>query len=185
MIYTAITGGKDKPRDDIKCFSEEDRFKDPTMNAKIYKVLSHLYDPDEYSVWVDGTVIPVVEIEKFIELLGDAEIAVFSHPNRDCIYDEADECKRLNLDSFERLTAHTDRYRGLNYPEHAGLGACYVIIRKHTERIKRLNEQWWAEICHGSRRDQISFPFVFGDVVKYLPWVQNNNEYFHRGGHLR
>lgn len=184
MIYTAITDGKDSPRTDIKVFSSYNKFKDPTMNAKIYKVLSHKYIKDEYSVWVDGNLTLRISEDACIKLLGDSDIAVFENPYRDCLFDEIDECIRLRLDTKEALEGCRRRYK--SFPKHNGLGTCFLIIRRHTEQIKRLNEEWWAAICSGSRRDQISFPVVFAGVVKYLPKVHPfENEFFTRQGHLK
>lgn len=36
------------------------------------------------------------------------------------------------------------------------------------EITQRLNEQWWSEICRGSFRDQLSFPYTLGKVSKYI-----------------
>ena len=35
-----------------------------------------------------------------------------------------------------------------------------MILRRHTDAIRRLNEAWWNEIVRGSRRDQLSFNYV-------------------------
>jgi hypothetical protein len=35
-----------------------------------------------------------------------------------------------------------------------------VILRRHTDAIRHLNEAWWNEIVRGSRRDQLSFNYV-------------------------
>ena len=184
MIYTAISGERDKIRTDIKCFTDYNKFKDEVMNAKIYKVLPHKYIDSPYSIWVDGNLFLKKNYIDYINLLGDADIAVFENPYRDCLFDEIDECIRLGLDSRSVLEAQRGRYKG--FPRHSGLGNCALIIRRHTEQIKVLNEAWWAEICSGSRRDQISFPIVFNDVVKYLPKVAPfDNEYFIRKGHLK
>ena len=179
MIYSAITGKFDKARKDIKVFKAYNQFKDQRRNAKIYKVLSHLYDKDEYSVWVDGNIYLKHPIEYFIKLLGDADIACFPHPERVDLYQEAMFCKMFNKDTTSVINKQVRRYKGIT-----GLWACGVIIRRHTDEIKWRNEQWWAEICAGSMRDQISFPYVFGDIVKTLPAVNlKDNKYFKRYGH--
>ena len=181
MIYTAITNQFDIPRNSIKCFTEYNKFKSPVLNAKIYKILSHLFIDDEYSIWIDGNLFLKVEEKELIKLLGDKDIAVFQNPYRDNIYEEADECKRLKLDDNKIIDEQIKRYG--NSVE--GLGACYLIIRRNTKEIKRLNEKWWAEICRGSVRDQISFPYVFRDNVKYLPKRNPfDNKFFSRIGHL-
>ena len=48
------------------------------------------------------------------------------------------------------------------------LAACGIVVRKNTETVNRLNEKWWAEICRGSSRDQLSFPYTLGTISKYI-----------------
>lgn len=165
MIYTSITGERDKMRDDIKVFSY-DAFKSDRMNAKIAKILPHYFIDEEYSVWVDGNVFPLKTEEEYIKLLDDKDIAVFRHPERKCIYDEAMFCRLKGKDGAQIIEDHIKRY---NLTNQSGLYACGFIIRRHTERMKQLCEKWWAEICTGSSRDQISFPYVFPkDEIKVL-----------------
>lgn len=52
------------------------------------------------------------------------------------------------------------RYRAEGLPEDAGLIEAPVILRRHTDAIRRLNESWWGEIVRASRRDQLSFNYV-------------------------
>lgn len=189
MAYTAITDNYDVPRDDIKVFSEYDAFKDPCRNAKIYKILSHHYDDSEWSVWVDGGIfLPKWKEEEMVRIVKEShkDIGVFIHPTYrnttwDCIYHEAEVCKELGLDNPDIIDAQIARYRKAGYPEHNGMAACGVIIRHHTEEIKRLNEKWWAEICVGSKRDQISFPFVFRDYYAFDESIYK----YKKQGHLR
>jgi len=169
-------------RDDIKVFTAYNRFKSPVLNAKIYKVLSHLFIPTRYSIWVDGNVFLKRPAKEFIGLLEGAEIAVFRHPAKNCLYEEAKDCMARGIGNLETIEKQIERYREEGFPERAGLGACYLIIRKHTKRIERLNEKWWAEICKGSVRDQISFPYVFYKAVKYLP-SQLLDDYLERKPH--
>ncbi len=184
MIYTAISDGKDKPRDDIKCFTDYDRFTTGRMNAKIYKVLPHLFMNEEYSVWIDGNLTLKASEQEMIDLLGDKDIAVFQNPYRSNIYQEAMECMRLGLDKEDVIKEQIDRYKFEEFNDKK-LGACFLIIRRHTEEINRLNEKWWAEICRGSSRDQISFPYVYRDV-NYLDVVDPfDNKYFTRVGHVK
>lgn len=185
IVYSAITGDKDEPRSDgVFTFSKYNRFTDPRLNAKIYKVLPHLFLNTQYSIWVDGNVTLNVSPEYLVGLM-EKDIAVFHHPERNCIYDEAHVCKEWGLDSREIINEQTKDYFEKGHKRKAGLGACYLIIRKHTEEINRLNEKWWAEITRHSVRDQISFPYVFRGKVHYLPAQHNKNRYFTRVAHKR
>jgi hypothetical protein len=185
-VYSAICGGKDNPRTDVKCFTEYDKFHEPRRNAKIYRALSHLFVPGEYSLWVDGNIFLKYPEEYFIEMMGDADVLAFKHPyGRDCLYQEAEECIKLGLDYPEIIKEQTDRYKKEGYPEHNGLWQTGVLLRRHTPEVISLNNKWWAEICRGSMRDQISFPYVFSGKVKTVE-IQGdpfNNKHFKKPPH--
>ncbi|MBT6051431.1 MAG: DUF616 domain-containing protein [Candidatus Scalindua sp.] len=178
MIYTSVTGNYDKPRTDVKCFTEYDRFKDQRLNAKIYKCLPHLFMPKEkWWLWIDGNLTLVKDsFMEFLEFTTSEDVVVFENPYRGTVGEEMEEIVRLGLDKKEIVEAQT-------YNKKAKLPACFLIFRKNTAEVIRSNEQWWAEICAGSVRDQISFPKCYRDA-KYLPRVNPfNNKYFTRHGH--
>lgn len=163
-MYTSITNEAEEPRADIKVYSF-DVLANPRLSSKMYKALSHFFD-SEWSVWVDGDIRVSPEKEKeLIEELkaSDKSIGFFKHPWRDCIYEEAAEIVRLKKDDEARVLPQMARYKAEGYPEHNGLVAGGIVVRHHTEEMKRLNERWFIEICLGSRRDQLSIPYVFRD----------------------
>jgi hypothetical protein len=114
-----------------------------------------------YSLWFDGSMTPKPGInfkELVPKLLGDHAIAAFKHPERDCVYDEGSACIRLKKDNHNTIGHQLLSYRADKYPEHNGLFETGVLMRRKGPRIKILEEIWWAEICKGSVRDQISLP---------------------------
>lgn len=179
IIYTVITGGKDILNEDINmqgvklvCFTDEDLksdkweirkipklFTDNRRNSRLPKMCPHIFFPnEEYSLYLDANIILKVPLKKLInEWLEDTDIAVFKHSTRDCLFDEAKECIRLELDDKEVIENHVARYK--DFPKHKGLYQGGVILRKHTPKINKFNEMWWAEYCAGSKRDQISLPY--------------------------
>lgn len=181
IIYTVITGGKDKLNEGINtrgakavCFTDDPNlksekweirliqnlFNDPRRDSRIVKMLPHIFFPEaKYSLYVDGNIISKVPIQRMIdEYLEDDDIAVFKHHTRDCLFAEARECIRLELDDKDVIERHIERYK--DFPEHKGLYQCGVILRRHTPRIKRLNEAWFSQYVTGCKRDQVSFPYV-------------------------
>ncbi len=178
-FYSSICGNYDSLRDDIEVFndSEQDLFKNPVMNSKRYKVLSHKFF-DEDTCWVDGNIIPL-DKDKISELLGDYDVVVFGHPYRKNIYLEAVACQdRLPVVMQPKLLEQIMAYKqeGFNGEQ---LAECGVILRKNNEAVKRFNDMWWSEICRWQWRDQISFPYCVwksGVKVKYLEGnVRNHN----------
>lgn len=180
MIYCSIRGEYDNPRTDIQCFTEYDRFKNERLNAKIAKCVPHLFMPEsDWWLWVDGNLtLKDGALKKLQDLMGDAEVLVFENPYRETVGEEMEEIKRLKLDQAEIID-------GLKYDKKGKLPACYLILRRNTENVRRMNERWWAEICVGSQRDQVSFPTAY-PTAKYLPKTNPfNNEYFERKGHIK
>jgi len=163
LIYTSITGGKDKPRKDIKVFSGYNKFASPVMNAKIYKILAHKFIDTDISIWVDGNISLLKPADELVkEWLGDADMALFEHYKRRGLNWEV---KMLNS-MFKRRTPEVrlevnyqlEHYKKLGLPKEVYMGG--FIIRRHNQIIERFNEAWWAEICRWSQRDQLSLPIV-------------------------
>lgn len=147
-----------------QCRSIHDGYQDPCRNAKIHKILSHVYFPDkEYSLWIDGSVdikFPF-SVSRLIQMhLSNCDIALFRHCKRKCLYAEAATCIKMGLDDPEIMRKQVERYRCDGYPVNQGLGECTILLRRHSDQIKKMNEMWWEEICKGSRRDQLSFNYV-------------------------
>jgi len=166
-MYSANINNYRPERTDIKVYTE-DKLGNPHYSSRLYKILSHIYDSQEWSVYVDADIfLPEGVEEKLIDEVkaSGKDIGVFEHPEgRDCVYQEAEAIIAYGKDTRENVKKHFDYLKSIGFPEHAGLGACGIIVRHHTEEIKRLNEKWFLEICIRSKRDQMSFNFVFRDV---------------------
>ena len=163
-VYTSLNNDKDEPTGVLNICSY-DKFIDPRRNSRASKILAHKYINTEYSIYVDGNITLNVSPETLIDkYLKDHDIAVYKHPNRDCIYDEAITCAKLKLDDPEIIIEQAKAYEDSGYAKHKGLAECGVIIRRHTKEVEQFNEAWWAEYCRYSRRDQISFMFAVDKV---------------------
>lgn len=155
----------------------------PRRQAKRYKVLAHESFPHaEYALWIDSDVSLAVDPRYLVErYLSDSDVALFPHPWRDCIYDEAEVCAAQRLDAPERIRRQIERYRREGYPPHSGLHACRIVLRRQTARVRALNEAWWEEIERGSVRDQLSFDYVcwrLGIRPRVLPGTAYENAFF-------
>ncbi len=151
----------------------------PARSARWHKVNAHLAVPDaDVSVWLDGTLRLRVPPERVVERLGGADVALFAHSVRDCVYEEAFECAEQRKDSRETLLAQVAGYLD-EYPPHGGLYETGVLVRRHCDRTATLNAAWWREIETGSHRDQVSFPVVaarVGATVVALPGTVYRDE---------
>ena len=98
---------------------------------------------------------------------------VGEYDRRNCIYDEAQTILNFGKinsekepergikawkDNPESIVNQMNRYISEGYPRQNGLASNGIIIRNHTSSdvIKNM-EDWWSEIKHNSKRDQLSF----------------------------
>jgi hypothetical protein len=151
----------------------------PWLRAKFPKVMPHaafeeargvLGEPGglryDYTIWVDASVrILRPELaERMIAAAGDTGMALVRHPERDCVYGEVEA-------SFGPWTAHKHagaplreqaaHYRAEGYPERNGLYSGGVVARDMgSERVRAVDEAWWAEILRWSTKDQVSLPYA-------------------------
>ena len=135
----------------------------PRITAKRFKLNPHLFLPDyDVTIWLDGShrIISQFMVREAIEALGDSDIALYKHPYRDDIYEEADCSEIMEKYSKEPIRAQVDAYRAEGHPEHWGLWACGTIVRRNTPLVQKLDEEWWGEIKRWSYQDQISLPVV-------------------------
>lgn len=160
ITYSCNVGDHDNPIKDGRLYLEGgNKCNSDRLNARMVKVLPHLFLPEhDYSIWVDANIELLVTPKELIELMEDYECMVFKHPERENINQEIKACG--SRDTEKNKDYHKDK-SGL-------LAACGVVVRKNTETVNRLNEQWWAEICRGSLRDQLSFPYTLGTISKYI-----------------
>jgi len=163
-VYTSITNGKDKPRDDVKVFSGYDKFKSPVMNAKVYKVLAHKFLDTDISIWMDGNIYLKHKPEWYVEnWLGDNDIALFRHYKSKSIEREIKLIKYAwstrDRAVYEESIKQVEHYKKLGEPKQdMAMGG--FIIRRHSPIVEQFNEAWWAEICYWGQRDQLSLPIV-------------------------
>jgi hypothetical protein len=164
-IYTAISGGYNRDRSDIMVFKDAptNKFVEPVMNAKLYKILPHQFVSAPVRIWVDGNIFPLKDLKTIAgELLQGNDIAVFHHPWRNCIYDEHEPAKtRLDKKFHPLIDGQISRYHAEGMPRGFGLAECGVILSRDGDVTREFFNRWWAEVSTWSSRDQVSFPYVW------------------------
>ncbi len=195
VIYTAITGGKDVLREprhllpgvEYVCFTDDPHLTskawmvrliefandDPILVARRPKLLAHLYLQDfDWSLWIDGNRGIRGDLAPFIgEHLGLGAFLGFRQYARTCAYQVAEACIELGKDRPEVLLAQVARYRSLGMPEGRPVVASGVLLRRHNDpAIIQTMELWWREVEAGSRRDQLSLPYVLWSHPTDFHW---------------
>jgi len=216
VIYTAIFGGYDnvvEPDIDLPykmvMFTDGDiksdkwevikvpaLYKDSTRNARKYKLLPHRYLSEyNHSIWVDGN---FKILKDPTPLVGNAICATYDHTQcfdkRDCIYQEAQAILDLGKqnggykDNPDTIIKQVNHYSSVEYPQRNGLLSSGILVREHNNPMCVLTmEDWWTELKHGSKRDQLSFNYVAWKnrfPFDFIPGDIRDNEYFkHQGKH--
>lgn len=170
IVYTASIGRRMAPNrawpgHDMLCFSNVRpaapwrwaKIKphgDPNRQTKRIKILPWDYLEDwDQCLWIDSN----------IELIRDPQgmpgpLAIHTHRDRNCIFDEAQKCIEYGKDDPALLTRQAERYA--DHPRRWGLWENAVVFRDNTPEVRALCYDWWAEVDANSRRDQISLPVV-------------------------
>ena len=168
--YTAYSSDYKYPRKDIPSFTDEGIFQRGVMEAKRYKVLGHLFFSDDILIWSDANITLTNPLDYYVKnMLKDADVMIFKHPRRRCIYQEFEvlrNTERLKDPWLQKqLVLQEQEYRK-THPKHFGLWECNFIIRRNKPEVNDLFNDWWAEICRWQWRDQVSFPYVLNKHPK-------------------
>lgn len=143
---------------------EPPRYPHPRMSAKWRKTHPPIYA--DRSIWLDGS-IQVIDSE-FVSMLLDpleqgADMALFRHPHRNNILDEA------------RYSAHMQKYRGLAMVEQVtkyeqrrntvdlGLWQSTIFSRMHRPHVLQMGAAWQAHCEMSTYQDQLSLPVLIQD----------------------
>lgn len=207
VVYTSISGDYDElklpmivdPKVKYVCFTDNKCLKsdiwdvkyvenidglDNALFARQYKICPHKFFPEyDTSIWVDAN----LQIEKDLVMLmqqyqHSADILLFPHPERMCIYDEGAICIHWRKDDKKSILYQMKKYLEEEYPCDNGLmyGGC--IVRNHNKsNIIDAMETWWNEVVNGSKRDQISLPYALWKTKNLYDLSDldyDNNEWF-------
>jgi hypothetical protein len=189
VIYTANMGGRDAPlpqvaqdvevewryyTDDIGIEVPEpwerirvrpDIAGNSNMAAKWYKTHPSLaWLESDPAIWIDASmeITSPSFAREALAALGDAPLAAWRHPRRDCIYAEAEaslgrESQGGRYDALP-IREQMASYLSEGHPAHWGLWACGTIV--WTEPAVALATAWWLECQRWGHQDQLSFPVV-------------------------
>lgn len=185
VVYTCIVGNNDVLREVVKpeagidyvCFTNQNfssstwkvipipeilaGISDSTKVARCIKILPHIFF-SEYtiSVWVDGNIEVIGNIVEFIYKNLKNYFLVSKHPQRNCVYAEAEAIVKLGKDTKENVDKQISIYKQNGYPSRYGMVQTDILVRRHmTNLCIKISENWWKEVFNFSKRDQLSFNY--------------------------
>ena len=206
VIYTCITKNYDdliEPKIyiddfDLVCFTDNDSLSSkswiiknipllnnysPVKQQRYIKTHPHEFFKNyETSIWIDANIELLDNPKDIIDSIS-SNIAIPMHPNRKCIYKEAEACKKAKKDKPEIIDKQIEKYKKEKFPENFGLVQSNIVIRHHnSDDCIFLMNSWWEQIANESHRDQLSFNYVIwktGLSFEYLDKALCNSKYFY------
>jgi len=128
----------------------------------------HIVPGYDVYIWIDGKiqVDSPTFVEQCLKALGDGELAILKHGERDCVYDELNyiiQKTEAGSEYFVRRFAYRlkilkrdmEFMRGRGYPEKAGLHDCSIMVWRNTEQNINLAGAWWATCKEYDGFDQV------------------------------
>lgn len=182
-VYTCMFGYSEffadfdygDPGVDYVCFTDDPLLKsnvwrfvlvnNPAMDSarlsKRYKHLPHLFLPEyDRSLYIDNTVKLKVTPSSIFERFKDDQMVSLRHPERNCVYAEADVVKKALYDDLEIIDRQMELYRSLRYPVNNGLNANPFLLRDHNSMdMRNTCFEWHSQLLRFSKRDQLSWNF--------------------------
>lgn len=188
-VITANLGNFDNPVDPVKQelsakiqltfhrFTDKDfppRFNSMTsrLQARIVKIFGWQMMPGyDYYIWVDSScaLARPDSASWFLEQCEDVDIAVFKHPHRNTIQEEADYLKhRLSINcpyitpryKNELIDEQLAEINADKSFEDQNLFASTAFVYKNNEHIRNLMKEWWYHTSRYHSIDQLSLPYV-------------------------
>jgi hypothetical protein len=189
VIYTCLVGGYDQleepkviyPGWDYICFSNDWQPKknsvwkvrpignlklNNTRLSRVPKLKPNEYLPEyDYSVYIDANIVILDNylLERVNVMCSDSNvlIAANKHPERNCIYDEADKIIEWKRENKWKVKRQINYLKKNEFPVQFGLYENNILYRNHTHpSFSTLCNNWWEIYKRFTRRDQLSLAYI-------------------------
>ena len=196
IVYTCITGGYDQLRDpevaspgwkfiaftDTPIESaiwEQRPLASPEGLSAVKQARWHkthareLFGKDALVIWHDGNLTlkfdPDYLVGKFLPR--GVHLASYQHPQRDCVYDEANAIISLKKDTAESVGAAVECLVKMGMPVKYGLTETGIMIQRTSDKVSEFMNMWWSYIEQFSHRDQLFFDFTRWATGMQVQWI--------------
>ena len=188
VVYTVLTNNYESPAHiameegwDYVCLTDSDTLSSDQWTVRkipewvmqlphnkrqrIVKIMPHLFFKEyDISLYIDANVklVKGKRLDDYVnEYLSESVIAIPTHPNRNCVYDEASAVIMSRKDTTKKPTIQMDRYKSEGMPKKFGLWETNIMFRRHNDpECIELMTKWALELLMGSHRDQLSISYA-------------------------
>ena len=170
--YICVTDNPNLKSDVWKIIQIDDVDKklEPAKRRAMSLMIGHRkYLPKHYDVVVTigGQCVINIDLNELLVKYGyndSYDACICEHPNRSCVYDEANTIVQVQRDTPERISKHVQMFIDEGYPAKNGLYTSgMMIINNNSENIHKYYDQWLS--------DYQSFPSVRDQMtMNYSEW---------------
>ncbi|MDX4026788.1 glycosyltransferase, partial [Aliarcobacter skirrowii] len=147
---------------------------DMTKIARFVKTHPHMFFDNNYDVviWIDSNIMIKNDIMPLIKstISSLKPLGAIRHPVRSSIYEEAEECSKLNKDNSLVIERQIEEYKNIKYDNNNLIESNFIIYNMRHPKLKNILNDWWLEIFLKSKRDQLSLNYA----------IYKNSEDYHR-----
>lgn len=135
---------------------------DNVKKNRFCKINAHkLFPQYRYSIYFDGNMTLKSNIDQVIRELPKTRIMTLAQNPINCVYMEAMRASELGRVNKDIAMKQVEKYWLEGMPENFGSVICSILIREHNNPIcRKIMDDWWYQVEHFSRKDQIAFPYV-------------------------
>lgn len=127
--------------------------------ARYYKIMFHRHIEEEHSIWIDASFIINCNLDEWWKRFR-APVTCINHPLRSCVYQEAEVCIGQNRGNLFDIRKQVNNYHIIGLPDHNGLIASGLLMRKLNQQAIDLCDIWWQQVQLYSVRDQLAFAYA-------------------------
>lgn len=205
VCYTAIIGNYDQLKEPLwidnkkwrfVCYTTENiqsqnweiikiaKEHDSVRQARKIKISSNF--AADYSLWIDGSVQVIGNLNEFTQQLKQYDISAMFHPHRKNLIEECAAIIKYKKGNEMIARSQVLKYRLENY--HCNdLTATGIVYRKNNNNTQHQAKIWLNEVMTKSHRDQMSFDYSCwkSGISPYkFPYSVINSSVFRHSQHL-
>ena len=172
------------------------------LRAKYFKIMASSMSRHQHAdviIWIDSQfqILTPMFISWVLEQLGDKDMIVFPHHERNCIYKEQEfiTTKMRQQDNYlitryrnQPIQEQVKYYDLQEYPKDNNLYSCGLFAYRVNDTTRNLMREWWEHNIQWSIQDQLSLPYVMHKLhftPATFPCSIIGNEHFKYVGHQK
>lgn len=164
---------------------------DAAFLSRLPKILPYSFlEGYDYALYIDANIQITGDVRELLRLYSSGEpmLCLNHHINAD-IYEEAELCIENGKGDPVQIKKQVEQYENEGFPHDYGLTQNNFMLRNlHDERLRKVMQDWWEELNHYSKRDQLSLTYCCWKndfMYDTCPISIADNPYFEIHGHKK